>query len=146
MAFHLVVWVVLERGGRVLLARRSPGRYGAGLWGLPGGHVEAGETLARAGAREVREEVGVRVEVGALAPLGVTRYVTPEAEGVDFFFRARSFEGEPAPIAECDAVAWHAPDALPTEVLPWLPRALELHLTAGVWLDESVDGASVGAP
>ncbi len=146
MTFHLVAWVVLQREGRVLLARRAPGRYGAGLWGLPGGHVEAGETLAQAAAREAWEEVGVGVEPGALHPLGVTRYVAEGMEGADFFFLARHFTGEPYPRAECDLVAWHDAARLPQEALPWLPRALARHLTAGAWLDEHVEGQGSGAP
>lgn len=49
---------VLIRGGKVLLARRgnAPGR---GLWGFPGGHVEAGETALAAAVRELREETGI---------------------------------------------------------------------------------------
>jgi ADP-ribose pyrophosphatase YjhB (NUDIX family) len=53
-------------GDRVLLIRR--GRPpGEGLWSVPGGRLEPGETLAQAVAREVREETGLLVEVGPLA-------------------------------------------------------------------------------
>jgi ADP-ribose pyrophosphatase YjhB (NUDIX family) len=53
-------------GERVLLIRR--GRPpGEGLWSVPGGKLEPGETLAQAVAREVREETGLVVEVGPLA-------------------------------------------------------------------------------
>ncbi len=57
--------VVRDAGGRLLLVRRAhePSR---GLWSLPGGRVEPGETAERAAAREVFEETGLRVEVGAL--------------------------------------------------------------------------------
>ena len=58
--------IVFERDGRVLLVQR--GRPpGEGLWTVPGGRVERGETLAQAVSREVREETGLEVEVGALA-------------------------------------------------------------------------------
>ncbi len=50
-------------GPRVLVIQR--GRPpGEGLWSVPGGRLEAGETLAQAVAREVREETGLTVEVG----------------------------------------------------------------------------------
>jgi 8-oxo-dGTP diphosphatase len=55
--------VVRDADGRLLLIRRgrSPA---AGLWSLPGGRIEPGESAAEAAAREVREETGLEVEIG----------------------------------------------------------------------------------
>lgn len=58
--------IVFDDRGRVLLVERAR-PPGAGLWTVPGGRVEGAETLAQAVAREVREETGLVVEVGALA-------------------------------------------------------------------------------
>jgi 8-oxo-dGTP diphosphatase len=52
-------------GGRVLVIERGK-PPGEGLWSVPGGKLEAGETLAAAVAREVLEETGLVVEVGPL--------------------------------------------------------------------------------
>jgi 8-oxo-dGTP diphosphatase len=134
---HLVAWAVLRReDGHVLLARRAGVAYSSGRWGLPGGHVEDDETLAAAAARELLEEVGVQVDVATLEPLGVTRYVDGDARGCDFYFLARSWQGEPVPRAECDAVRWCDPAALPDEALPWLPASLRRHLIDNVWWDD----------
>ena len=57
--------VVLDDAGRLLLIRRGQAPS-AGLWSVPGGRVEPGETAAQAAAREVREETGLQVQVGAL--------------------------------------------------------------------------------
>lgn len=60
--------IVFDGAGRLLVIRR--GRPpGAGLYTIPGGKVEPGETLAVACAREVREETGLEVEVGPLVEL-----------------------------------------------------------------------------
>jgi ADP-ribose pyrophosphatase YjhB (NUDIX family) len=57
--------VVRDDDGRLLLIRRG-NEPSAGLWSLPGGRIEPGETAAEAAAREVREETGLDVSVGAL--------------------------------------------------------------------------------
>lgn len=70
--------IAVIRDGRVLLAARAnePMR---GVWTLPGGLVEAGETLAEAALRELSEEVGLTAEVvGVLSP---TEIIMRDGEG-----------------------------------------------------------------
>jgi ADP-ribose pyrophosphatase YjhB (NUDIX family) len=57
--------VVRDESGRLLLIRRGHAPS-LGLWSLPGGRIEPGETAAAAAAREVKEETGLEVEVGPL--------------------------------------------------------------------------------
>ena len=52
---------LIDADGRVLLAKRPPGRPLAGLWEFPGGKVEAGETPEAALIRELDEELGIKV-------------------------------------------------------------------------------------
>ncbi|HLU65339.1 MAG TPA: NUDIX domain-containing protein [Kofleriaceae bacterium] len=58
--------IAFDEDGRVLLIQRGRAP-GAGLWTVPGGRIEPGETAAAACAREVAEETGLEVEVVALA-------------------------------------------------------------------------------
>jgi len=57
----LSVSAMVWRAGELLLMRRSDN----GFWGLPGGFVEIGESVAEAARREVGEETGWQVEVGS---------------------------------------------------------------------------------
>ncbi|MFN8146184.1 MAG: NUDIX domain-containing protein [Candidatus Nanopelagicales bacterium] len=69
------VGAVVVHAGRLLLVRRGqePGR---GLWSVPGGRLEPGETVAQGCAREVLEETGVRVVPGAL--VGTVERAAPD--------------------------------------------------------------------
>lgn len=100
------------RGPLVLLARRGPGPA-SGLWSLPGGHVEPGETLAEAARRELKEEVGVEAEMIAVA--ATREVIRHDAEGrllahfVVIAHAARWRAGEPRPSVEAAEVGWFRP-------------------------------------
>src|ERR1700735_5848776 len=75
---YLAVSAAIFRDGRVLIVRRArPPAHG--LYTLPGGGVELGETLEQAAIREVREETGLDIEPVALA--GYRQAITRDAAG-----------------------------------------------------------------
>lgn len=107
--------VIVRDDGRIFLARRGPGaRNERGRWEFPGGAVRFGEKLTDALAREVREEFGVRIEVGEL--ISVVDHII-ESEGQHWVapgYRCRILEGEPA-IQEpekCSEFRWVAMDGI----------------------------------
>ncbi len=59
-----IVVAAIEKNGRLLLGKRPSEGFLGGLWELPGGRVKSGESPQEALAREVLEELGVRVQVG----------------------------------------------------------------------------------
>ena len=72
--------VIKDRDGRLLLIKRGH-EPGAGLWSLPGGRIEPGETHQQAVAREVLEETGLRVECRLL--LGTAQLPGPDGAVID---------------------------------------------------------------
>jgi 8-oxo-dGTP diphosphatase len=112
----LVVAGALARGGRLLLARRRDGDPHAGLWELPGGKVEPGETPEEALDREWREELGVGV--GSSAPFTFASFASDGRHVTLLVLLVRSVEGEPAPVAVAE-VRWAT--AGEAALLPLLP-------------------------
>lgn len=112
-----VAAAVIERpDGSFLLAQRPTGKVYAGYWEFPGGKVEPGETVVSALIRELREELGVEVEV---AYPWITRvYVYPHATVRLHFLRVVGWQGEPHPC-ENQAVTWQMVNAI--SVSPMLP-------------------------
>jgi 8-oxo-dGTP diphosphatase len=133
----LAVSAAIYREGRILLVRRAraPGRD---LFSLPGGVVEAGETLAGAVAREVLEETGLIVEPVRLA--GHREVIVRDADGrverhfVILAFACRWRAGEAAPSDEVAEARWVAPDEIAglatTGGLADIIAAALLHLTS----------------
>lgn len=97
--------------GRLLVVRRGrePGR---GRWSVPGGRVEPGESVARACAREVREETGLDVEVGAV--VGRVERAAPDGATYVIDDLACTVRGSRTPTAgdDADEVRWVTRDEL----------------------------------
>lgn len=92
-----VVAALIETApGRYLVQQRLPGKSRALLWEFPGGKVEHGESDAEALLREAREELGVRLEVGA--ERFAVRHAYPDLTVDLHLYEARIAEGTPAPL------------------------------------------------
>ena len=109
---YLAVSAAIIRDGRVLVTQRARGP-GIGIWSMPGGVVEAGETLAEAVKREIDEETSLVIEPVALA--GYREVVARDAEDkverhfVILPFAARWIAGEPKLNEELDDARWVKP-------------------------------------
>jgi 8-oxo-dGTP diphosphatase len=101
--------IIFDRDGRVLLIERGK-PPAAGQWSVPGGKLEPGETLAQGVAREVREETGLVVEVGALAC--VVERITGDYHYVILDYFARVIGGELAAASDARAARFVDHDEL----------------------------------
>lgn len=122
----IAVGIVWKRG-RLLIQRRPEEGLLGGLWEFPGGKVEPGESPRDAVAREVREELGIRVRVGA--PTEPVDHAYSHFRITLHPFHARWIRGEPEP-RNATAWRWARPEALGGHAFPAANRRIIEGLTA----------------
>lgn len=134
--FPVTVHLFFIREDKVLLSRRFNTGYADGQYSVPAGHLDGGETVRDAAAREAREETGVRIEAGDIHFSSVMHRIEGD-ERVDFFVQVLKWNGEPfnAEPDKCDDLCWVDLNALPEDTIPYVRRAIANHLN-GVPFDE----------
>lgn len=113
----VAVGILLRPDGRILLGQRPDDKPWPGWWELPGGKIEAGESVLQALARELDEELGIRVVESAPWVTYVHEY--PKNIVRLAFCKVTAWEGEPRGL-EGQRLAWADP-AAPLQVGPVLP-------------------------
>lgn len=132
---RLAAFAILEREGKILLARRYNTGYADGMYQMPSGHVDENEYPVEAAAREAGEEVGVTIAIQDLEFVHASyRINTADDAGdyVDFFFKTDRWEGEPSNQEpdKCDELIWASIDDLPDNTVPVIKEVIA-HIRAG---------------
>jgi 8-oxo-dGTP diphosphatase len=107
---QIVTAAVIERDGRILIARRKKGDRMEGLWEFPGGKPEEKESPEECLARELREEFGIEARIGDF--LVSSPYVYPHMAIELLVFRATYLSGD-FRLNDHDEIRW----VLPSELL-----------------------------
>lgn len=115
----VVVAVIENREGKILIDRRPEHGLLGGLWEFPGGKRETGETLRGALAREIREEMGVRIEV--LGKIGTIRHVYSHFRMTLHAYRCRKAGGS---VRSAREWRWATPSVLAGLAFPRADRKL----------------------
>jgi 8-oxo-dGTP diphosphatase len=117
----VVAAVIRGNDGRMLITKRFDESHLGGLWEFPGGKVEDGETLRSALVREIREELGVGIEVGRLVL--EQKHAYPDRRVHLHFFECRILDG--APVSKmARAMTWASPSELAHFEFPSANRRL----------------------
>ena len=101
--------LIFNSKGEILLAHRMD----KDLWNLPGGKVEKGESPDQAVIREVKEEVGLKVDIKRF--VGV--YSKVDKDEIVFSFECSIAEGKPTSLDETDRVEYFGLDSLPNNIV-----------------------------
>ena len=100
----IMVDVVVPSEDGVVLIRRGTDPY-EGMWALPGGFVEVGETVENAAVREAKEETNLDVELEKLVGVYSEPDRDPRGHNVSVTFLARITGGDPEAATDADEVA-----------------------------------------
>lgn len=136
VAVHVIV---AREDGAVFFVRRARTGFMDGKLSLPSGHLEDGESVLEAAARETLEEAGVIVRPADLEHVATVHGRWRVAPYLHLFFRASRWEGtahaaEPEKSSGC---AWVHPRDYSDDLIPYERRALEAPVGAVLVLDEA---------
>lgn len=110
-----VVTGLLRKNGKVLVGQRPNGSSLAGQWEFPGGKVERDESPEQALARELKEELGIEADIGALKYASTHSY--GETGIIILFYEVLFWRGEVKPVHHMD-LRWIEPAELNSLKIP----------------------------
>jgi len=120
---------LIDADGRVLIAQRPAGKPMAGLWEFPGGKIDDGELPEQSLIRELKEELGITVNVACLAPLTFASHRYPDFHLLMPLYVCRKWEGTVTAL-EGQQLAWVKPNRLRDYEMPPADVPLVSHLMA----------------
>lgn len=117
------VTMILKKDDTFLLGKRINTGWMDGLYAVVGGTLEAGETIVQALVREVREEVGIEVNLVDVRLVHVIHCMTR----IIFFMEVDKWNGEPCNMEseKCAELIWVTKEAFPPNILPFLKGVIE---------------------
>jgi 8-oxo-dGTP diphosphatase len=136
--FPVTVHLLFFRENQILLLRRFNTGYEDGNYSVPAGHLDGGETVIAAAAREAEEETGLQLEKNNIIFSSVMHRIEEE-ERVDFFVHVHGWQGEPRNTEpdKCDELRWVNVDELPDNIIPYVKKAIQNHRD-GINFDEFI--------
>lgn len=120
------IYVLFTKDNKILLFRRINTGWHDGLYGIPGGHLEDGETVLEGACREALEETGLSVNPKDLE-LVHTVHRKSNYDYIDIFFRVTKWDGEPRLTEEnkSDKILWADINSLPENTSDYMKKAID---------------------
>ena len=129
--FKLVtaVHLILIQNNQILLLRRYHTGYEDGNYSVVAGHIDGNESVITAMRREALEEAGIDIKQNDLEIVHVMHRRTKERESIDYFLTCKQYSGQIQMMEKdkCDELAFYDLDKLPTNVIPYVRKAIEYY-------------------
>lgn len=127
----------LRKDDKILLQKRCNNEYCSQLYAVPGGSVEAGESVLKTIVREAEEELGIKLLEKDLKVTHVMHLNSSHGEFVHFFVETNRWDGEPKIMepSKCSEIKWFSLDTLPENITKANKQAIELS-SKGVFFSE----------
>lgn len=121
-------YLILIHDGKILLSRRYQTGYEDGKYSLPAGHIEDNESLTQGAAREVFEEIGLKIVPQAFKLVHVMHRKEQDIR-MDFFFTAEIGDQQPVnkETEKCDDLRWFPLNKLPRNTIPYIRHAISCY-------------------
>lgn len=134
--FRSAVYIIIIRADKLLLLRRKDTGWKDGEYGTPAGHLETGETVKEAAAREAMEEAMVKINPKDLELVHV-QHRKANYEYLDLYFFATKWAGEPGIGEEdlADDIGWFPTNSLPANTIDYMLVAFESY-RKGIFFSE----------
>lgn len=114
---HVAVGVIANAAGEILISRRAERLHQGGLWEFPGGKLEPGEDIRTGLARELQEELGIRLDTSRAVPLKKVLHHYSDRTVLLDVWQVSAYQGEPRGL-EGQAIRWSAVSALNEQEFP----------------------------
>ena len=121
-------YLILIQNGKILLSRRFNTGYEDGKYSLPAGHIEDDESLTQGAAREMFEEIGLKLAPQAFKLVHVMHRKHLDIR-MDYFFTAEIGNQQPVnkEPEKCDDLRWFSLTKLPVNTIPYIRHAIACH-------------------
>ncbi|KKQ94772.1 MAG: hypothetical protein UT66_C0028G0003 [candidate division CPR2 bacterium GW2011_GWC1_39_9] len=120
------VYLILTKGNQILLLRRANTGWKDGEYSLVAGHLDGNETVAKAMAREAKEEAGIEIKPEDLKVVHFVHHIS-NYEFVDFYLTTEKWQGKPEIMEpdKCDDLSWFPLEDLPENMVDNVRVALD---------------------
>ena len=125
--FYLAAYAVFKKNDEILLLKRFNTGFEDGNYSLVAGHLDGNETVKDALKREVKEEVGVAMDLKCADMVHIMHRKAPDREYIDFFLSVSRWKGEikNKEPEKCSELRWSKTDKLPENTIPYIRFAID---------------------